>query len=130
MNTSGQRVSEALMTLQEAVRDPMHAERMPPGFVDEGEIWCDELADIVHGDEDPRQFDVDGMRLWLRNAWDIGGQIETMDAAVLEGEDPNAVMNQMNMGRWINESGLSEDEAVQIILEATRNGDPMPWEKD
>ena len=129
MNTSGGRVSEALAALQDAVKDPMHSERMPPGFIEEGEVWREELADIVHGDAHPAQFDVDGMRLWLRNAWDIGGQIKALDDAVAEGEDPDAVMGQMKMGRWINESGLSDDEAQRVITDALEKGQPMPWEQ-
>ncbi len=90
MNTSGQRVQDAWMAA---------ARFLPPEdpFLAQGREYHQGLMAIVHREADPRAYDVDGMRTWLR------------DAATVE-RDGTA-----RLGQWVRSEGISDEEGMRRV---------------
>jgi hypothetical protein len=145
MNKSGQRVSDAVRFLrgvQAVGLDP--SEQRIAVLASAGEVWRDELAladvagevwrdelalaDVVHGDRDSREFEVERMRAWLKDAWEVettltrGAHTESTPEERLD-----HARNQLELARWMRESGVSHEEAVRQLSNRAIRGEPPPW---
>jgi hypothetical protein len=129
MNKSGQRVSDAVRFLrgvQEVGLDP--SEQRIAVLASAGEVWRDDLADVVHGDRDSREFEVERMRAWLKDAWEVettltrGAHTESTPEERLD-----HARNQRELARWMRESGVSHEEAVRQLSNRAIRGEPPPW---
>jgi hypothetical protein len=136
MNTSGERVSDALVKLDTGFqRDELKELRDQDveTFLAEGEEIRARLQQITHGELHPRDFDVDGMRAWLRFAWTMEGRQKTVLQGVAEGQPAQVALNDAMMGgairRWMEAEGLSMDYVARELARRVQAGEPMPWDE-
>lgn len=131
MNKSGHRVSDAVGFLRGIETVGLQpTEQWIVVLALAGEAWRDELAGVVHGDSDPREFEVERMRGWLRDAWEV-------EATLTRGASPESTPEQrleyakyqLQLARWMEDYGVSREEAVRQLSERTMRGEPPPWQE-
>jgi hypothetical protein len=131
MNTSGERVSTALEDLEAAFDEEGIRATRDAGvdaFLADGHRFRAGLQAITHGEIHPADFDIDGMRVWLREAWTMLGEIEGVRMGLADGMTPQESLAAISMGRWVRESGLTDDQVVEELKRRVEAGESMPWE--
>ncbi|HEX4344075.1 MAG TPA: hypothetical protein VHZ31_00795 [Solirubrobacteraceae bacterium] len=134
MNTSGQRVAAAMRRLEAAfeskdIVDAIGGESLV-WFLAAGNTAHTDLQAITHGEMRPADFDVEGMREWLARAWAIEGDIDGIRMGMADGLTAQEAAWYVELGRWMNQSGLSEDHAIHELARRLEAGEPMPWETE
>jgi hypothetical protein len=121
-NNLGQDVAERLSWAQAVMDDKLDAE-----WAAEGQAHLEALRDATHGITHPREVENSALSRWLG----YGRQIEVL-AIEVGAPGINVWLRKPGafegaMGRWIQESGLSTEQAAQELSRRLDADEPLPW---